>query len=225
MARPNFYATFVEHIRTLSMNGKNIVASGRLGRTLTNQQDILDISGIDSMSDEQDFIILMRQNQERVYRLAFHLLGNVEEAKDATQEAFIKAWKKLDTLRWETCQAWLSKITVNLCLDWLRRRKFRGDLPEQKDETQSNLNHQLPDTNPNPLEECLSEEMQGRVREAISRLRPPYRAVVILRDLEGLSYKEIAEMLNVEISKVKSNLFRGRRELKEILRPFIEVSR
>ena len=177
------------------------------------------------MPDEQDFIVLMQQNQERVYRLAFHLLGNVEEAKDATQEAFIKAWKKLDTLHLGTRQAWLSKVTVNLCLDLLRRRKFRGDLPEERDETQDSPDHQLPDSNPNPLEECLSEEMQKRVREAISRLRPPYRAAVILRDLEGLSYKEIAEMLNLEISKVKSNLFRGRRELKEILRPFIEVSR
>jgi len=206
------------------MSSKHADVLGRSNCTLTNQQDILNLPGIDSMPDEQDFIVLMTQNQERVYRLAFHLLGDVEEAKDATQEAFIKAWKKLDTLQWETCGAWLSKITVNLCLDLLRRRKFRGDLPEEKDELQDNFNHQLPDPNPNPLEECLREEMQKRVREAISRLRPPYRAVVILRDLEGLSYREIAEMLNVEISKVKSNLFRGRRELKEILRPFIEVS-
>ena len=176
------------------------------------------------MSDEQDFAILMQQNQGSVYRLAFHLLGNEEEAKDATQETFLKAWKKFDTLRWETGQAWLLKIAVNLCLDWLRRRRFRGDFPEE-DESQNSVEYRLPDPNPDPLEQCLSEEVQTRVRKAISSLAPKYRAVVILRDLEGLSYQEIAEMLSVKISKVKSNLFRGRRELKEILRPFLEVSR
>jgi RNA polymerase sigma-70 factor (ECF subfamily) len=201
---------------------------------LTNQQDVLAISRVDSMSDEQAFIVLMRQNQESVYRLAYHLLGDEEEAKDATQEAFVKAWRKFDTLKWETSRAWLLKITVNLCLDWLRRRKFRVDFgegsvnrsqSEGKGEPQDSLEYQLPDSSPDPLEQCLSEEVQTKVRAAISRLAPRYRAVVILRDLEGLSYREIAEMLNVEISKVKSNLFRGRRELKEILRPFFEVSR
>ena len=191
---------------------------------MTNQRGLLDISRADPVSDKQDFAILMRQNQGSVYRLAFHLLGNGEEAKDATQETFLKAWRKFDKLRWETGQAWLLKITVNLCLDWLRRRRFRGDFPEE-DESQNSIEYRLPDPNPDPLEQCLSEEVQTRVRKAISSLAPKYRAVLMLRDLEGLSYQEIAEMLSVKISKVKSNLFRGRRELKDILRPFFEVSR
>lgn len=191
---------------------------------MTRQHSILNISGIFLMSDEQNFIVLMQQNQERIFRLAFHLLGNEEEARDAAQETFVKAWKKFDALRLETSHAWLSKITVNLCLDWMRRRKFRGELPVVKDESQEGFEYRLLDPNPDPLEQCLSDEMQKRVRAAIMKLAPKYRAVVILRDLEGFSYKEIADMLNVRISKIKSNLFRGRRELKEILRPFIEVS-
>jgi RNA polymerase sigma-70 factor (ECF subfamily) len=177
------------------------------------------------MSDERDFVILMRQNQERVYRLAFHLLGNAEEAKDATQEAFIKAWGKLDTLQWETVQAWLVRVTVNLCMDWLRRRKFRAEFSEEESEFQNGFEYQLPDPRPDALEQCLNEEMQMKVRDAISRLAPKYRAAVILRDLEGFSYREISGMLNMKINKVKSNIFRGRRQLKEILRPFFEVSR
>ena len=195
---------------------------------MTDQQNILDISGIDSMSDEQDFIILMQQNQGRIYRLAFHLLGDAEEAKDVVQETFVRAWNKLDALQWETCQAWLLKVTTNICLDYLRRRRFRGDFSEEKSKAQYSsehqFEHQLPDPNPSPLEKCLDGEMQMRMREAISKLRPHLRAVVLLRDLEGLSYQEIAETLNVKISKVKSDIFRGRRELKEILRPFFEVS-
>ena len=191
---------------------------------MTDQRGLLEITRIDPMSDEQDFVILMRQNQERVYRLAFHLLGSAEEAKDAVQETFMKAWRKFDTLRWETSQAWLLKITVNLCLDWLRRRRFKAEFPEE-DGSQDSFEYQLPDPNPDPLEQCLDGEMQMRMREAVSKLRPHLRAVVLLRDLEGLSYQEIAETLNVKISKVKSDIFRGRRELKEILRPFFEVSR
>ena len=192
---------------------------------MANQQEVLDISRVDYMPDEQDFIILMRRNQERIYRLAFQILGNVEEARDAAQETFIRAWQKLDALRRETSQAWLMKITVNLCLDWLRKRKFRGEFSENRGESQEDLDYQLPDPNPDPLEQCLGEETQTKVRKAISNLAPKYRAVVILRDLEGLSYQEIAEMLDVEVSKVKSNLFRGRRELRKFLRPFFEVSR
>ena len=223
IARWIFFATFSELVRISSVRGEYAPIFRRSDRTLTNQQELLGISRVGSMSDEQDFIVLMQQNQERVYRLAFHLLGDAEEAKDATQETFVKAWNKFDMLRWETSRAWLLKITVNLCLDWLRRRKFRGSFPEE--ESQDSPEYQLPDPNPGPLEQCLDDEMQMKVREAISNLAPKYRAVVILRDLEGLSYREIAEMLSVKISKVKSNLFRGRRELKEILRPFFEVSR
>jgi len=174
------------------------------------------------MSDGQDFIILMRQNQECVYRLAFYLLGDEEEAKDAVQEAFMKAWKRFDKRRWETSRAWLLKITTNLCLDWLRRRKFRGSFADE--EEQDDSERELPDPKPDPLEQSMSQETQMKVREAVSKLPPPYRAVVILRDLEELSYQEIAEMLSVPVSKVKSDLFRGRRRLKEILRPAFEVS-
>lgn len=185
---------------------------------MINQQDMLNVPGANYISAERDFVVLMQQNQERVYRMAFHLLGDAEEAKDATQETFIKAWKNSGMMRCETSQAWLLKVAVNLCLDWLRRRKFRG---EDRDESQD----ELPDPSLNPLEECLDDEIQTTVREAILKLKPKYRAVIILRYLEGISYQEIAEMLDMRVSKVKSDIFRGRRELKEILRPFFEVSR
>lgn len=136
----------------------------------------------------------------------------------------MKAWKKFETLRSETGRAWITKITVNLCLDWLRKRKFREDFPESESQIQEDSEYRLPDPNPDPLEQCLSAEMQAKVTEAISKLPVAYRSVVILRDLEGLSYQDIADVLNTKISKVKSSLFRGRRKLKEILRPFFEVS-
>jgi len=169
------------------------------------------------MSDEQSFVILMQKNQERLYRLAFYLLNDKEEAKDAVQETFIKVWKKIGNLQWDTSQAWLLKMTVNLCLDWLRKRKFLKDPANEK--SQDDFELELPDPSPDPLEQCVNQEMQIKIREAISKLHPSYRTAVILRDMEGLSYQEISEMLETPVSKVKSDIFRGRRKLREILRP------
>lgn len=191
---------------------------------MTSKQDLLEISRVDLMSDEQSFVILMQKNQERIYRLAFYLLNDKEEAKDAVQETFIKAWKKIGNLQWDTSQAWLLKMTVNLCLDWLRKRKFSKDLANEK--SQDDLELELPDPNPDPLEQCVNQEMQIKIHEAISKLHPSYRTVVILRDMEGLSYQEISEMLGTPVSKVKSDLFRGRRKLREIIRPvFLDYTR
>lgn len=185
---------------------------------VANQQDILNITDTRFISSEQDFIVLMQENQECIYRLAFNLLGDAEEAKDATQETFVRAWKKLDILRRETSRAWLSKTTVNLCTDWLRKRKFKGDFPE-------NFQYQTPDPKPDPLEECIKDEAQNKVRVAISKLAPKYRIALILRDLEGMSYQEIADIMGMKMNKVKSNIFRGRQKLKDLLRPFFEVDR
>ena len=192
---------------------------------MADQQNVLGISKTDYMTDEQNFVALMEQNQKRVYRLAYHLLGDAEEARDATQETFVRAWKKIDKLKWETSRAWLMKIAVNLCLDCLRRRKFRENSLREGDGSHDSLEHELRDPMPNPLDNCQSKEVQDKVREAISKLPPAYRSVLILRDLEGLSYQEIADVLKTRMSKVKSDLFRGRQQLKEILRPIFGVGR
>lgn len=184
---------------------------------VADQQEILNIA----VSDEQEFIVLMRENQGHLFRLAYNLLGDAEEAKDATQETFVRAWKKLDMMRRETSRAWLSKTIVNLCVDWRRKRKFKGDFPEDFEQDK----YETPDLNPGPLEQCLDNEMQGKVRWAIRKLAPKYGTAIILRDLDGMSYQEIGEIMGMTISKVKSNIFRGRQKLREILGPFFEVDR
>jgi RNA polymerase sigma factor (sigma-70 family) len=160
MARQIFFATFLNLNRISFVSDKQFHFLGRLNNEMVNHQELLDLSRVDSMPGEQDFVIFMQQNQESVYRLALYLLGNTEEAKDAAQESFVKAWKKFETFRSETGRAWIMKITVNLCLDWLRRRKFRNDFPESESEIQEDFEYRLPDPNPYPLEQCLSEEMQ-----------------------------------------------------------------
>ncbi len=183
---------------------------------MTSKQDVFQKSIAESISDEQNFIMFMQKNQERLYRLAFHLLGDTEEAKDTVQEAFVRLWKKKKNIHWKDAHSWILRTTINLCLDFLRRRKFRKDNEE--------LSDQIPDTAPNPLDNCLNSEFQAILRTAIQGLSEDYRIVILLRDMEGMSYDEISETLGVPISKVKSDLFRGRRKIREMLRPFIEVN-
>jgi len=182
---------------------------------LVDEQKIADIPISNVMFDEQQYIIFMQNNQERLYRIAYNLLGNVEEAQDAVQETFIRVWQNRYKIKADSSQAWIIKIVVNLCLDLLRKHKFIENIP--KDEYNELTENSIPD----PLESCINQEMQIIVQKAISKLTPPYRIAVILRDIEELSYEDIAVVLGVPVSKVKSDLFRGRRKLKEILRPVL----
>lgn len=182
---------------------------------MVGEQKIADIPISNAMFDEQQYIIFMQNNQERLYRIAYNLLGNVEEAQDAVQETFIRVWQNCYKIKADSSQAWMIKTAVNLCLDWLRRRKFRENIPEAE------YNEFIENGILDPLESCINQEMQIIIQKAISKLTPPYRIAVILRDIEGLSYEDIAVVLGVPISKVKSDLFRGRRKLKEILRPVL----
>ena len=185
----------------------------------------------------EQFIAILKQYQTQVYKLAIYMLNDEEEAKDVTQEAFLKAWQVFETIRRKTAKAWLLKTATNLCIDRLRRRKFqyarsnarlRLSAWDEYDNEDSDVeigNKILGniDQSPGPLEQCLKQETRELVQEAIAQLPPAYRTVVVLRDLEELNYEEIAVMLELPIGTVKSNIFRGRRMLKKILRPMFEV--
>ncbi|HIE25985.1 TPA: sigma-70 family RNA polymerase sigma factor [Candidatus Poribacteria bacterium] len=162
-----------------------------------------------------------------VGKFASYMLNDEEEAKDVTQEAFLKAWQVFEDIRRETAKAWLLKTATNLCIDRLRRRKFQSAWDEYNDEYSGlkigNKMFGTIDQTPDPLEQCLNQETRELVQKAIAQLPPAYRTAVVLRDLEELSYEEIAVMLNQPIGTVKSNVFRGRRMLKKILRPMFEV--
>jgi RNA polymerase sigma-70 factor (ECF subfamily) len=160
------------------------------------------------------FESILQAHQTSVYRLAYYMLRDAEEAKDVTQLTFIRAWKSIHKLRNETVRAWLLKTANNLCIDHLRQRKFRGEMPEDYSAI-------FVDTSSNPLEDCLKGEIQALVREAIAQLPLTMRTPLILRDIEGLSYVEVAEMLQQPLGTVKSNICRGRRMLKKLLHPLL----
>jgi len=175
----------------------------------------------------EQFIAILKQYQRQVYKLAIYMLNDEEEAKDVTQEAFLKAWQFFETIRKETTKAWLLKTTTNLCIDRLRRRKFQSAWNEFNNEDGDveigNKIFGVIDKTPGPLEQCLKQETRELVQKAIAQLPQDYRIAIVLRDIEELNYEDISVMLNLPIGTVKSNIFRGRRMLKKILRPMFEV--
>lgn len=176
---------------------------------------------------EEMFLNLVEQHQAQIYQYVFCLLNNQEDAKDMTQETFIKAWNSNTDLRLETVQSWLLKCANNLCIDLLRRRRFQvplatGDTEEiemlahyQHEGTASEL------SNSSPGERCLRRERQQLVRQAIAQLPLHFRTVVIMHEINELSFDEIAETLNQPVGTVKSNMFRAKKRLRKILRNVI----
>jgi RNA polymerase sigma-70 factor (ECF subfamily) len=147
-------------------------------------------------------------------------MGNNEDAEDITQEVAIKIFRSLASCRGEEfLSAWISKITHNSCMDALRRRKgkYNESLDEIVDFGDGQMEKQLEDESDSPEELLLKKELSEQIEAALLRLPLLYRSPVVLRDMQGYSYDEMAEILNMPAGTVKSRLFRGRAKLKTIL--------
>ena len=172
---------------------------------------------------EDEFLELVQKHQTRIYRHALYLLKDPEDAKDMTQETFMKAWEHRAKLRQETVHSWLLKCVQNLCFNQLKRRKFQVHLSEENGETLEMLLHtHSHQSNPSPDEILAKEELKELVHRAIDELPPATRAVVIMRELDEMSFKEIAEVLGQPEGTVKSTVFRARKKLRQILSRLLE---
>ena len=155
---------------------------------------------------------LVRDHGARVYRLAYRLTGNPYDAEDLTQDVFVRVFRSLHRFQPGTFEGWLHRITTNLFLDGARRRqKIRFDgLGEGSDE-------RLRSAWPNPSEQLADADLDHDVAAALSALPPEFRAAVVLCDIEGLSYEEISEVLDIKIGTVRSRIHRGRAQLRTSL--------
>jgi RNA polymerase sigma factor (sigma-70 family) len=156
---------------------------------------------------------IVRTHSSRVYRLAYRLTGNRHDAEDLTQEVFVRVFRSLSTYTPGTFQGWLHRITTNLFLDLARRRqRIRFDaLPDDAPE-------RLPGSEPSPAEAYDDRHLDADIQAALEALPPEFRAAVVLCDIEGLSYEEIAATLGVKLGTVRSRIHRGRSQLREALR-------
>ena len=167
--------------------------------------------------DTDAFEPLVLEHQTNVYRLAFRMLGNDADAADAAQDAFIKAYTSLSSFRGESrFSVWLYRLTNNICVDMLRRRRETIPIESDNDEGEA-TELPLPDERWSP--EVLAERAEDvrAVRSAMAALSPEYREILTLREIGGLSYEELADALHLEVGTVRSRLNRARKKLADEL--------
>jgi RNA polymerase sigma-70 factor (ECF subfamily) len=163
--------------------------------------------------DVQAFAALVERHERRVYSLALRMTGHAEDARDATQEAFLSALRKLKGFRGEAAFAtWLHRVTVNACYDLLRKRQRAPLLHERAPEDGP------PRPEPASPDHADSVDLSVDVQRALLEVPPDFRATLILCDVQDLPYTEAAAILDVPIGTVRSRLHRGRAALGRALR-------
>ena len=160
--------------------------------------------------DQAAFGELVQQYQKRVFALAVRMCPTPE----AAQEAFLAAWQGLPFFRGDSAFAtWLYRLTSNACVDLLRKEN-RHQGPSLDDET---VSAEVPDPTPTPEKAVEQKELRRQIEAGLQTLSPEHREVLILREIQQLSYDEIADVLSLDLGTVKSRINRGRRQLREFL--------
>ena len=169
--------------------------------------------------DQSAFGTLVQQHQTMVYHLALRMVGNAEDAADLTQEVFLSAWRSLGSFQSQAAfSTWLYRLTSNACIDFLRKEKRRSALSlTTEGEEEEGRELEVDDQRFSPERELEKKEARRAVREGLAALSPEHRQVLVLREMEGLSYTEMAHLLDLEEGTVKSRLARARLALKDFL--------
>ena len=155
------------------------------------------------------------QYKDMVYNVAYGMLSDVEDAEDMTQEVFLHIFEKIKQFRFKSSfSTWLYRIVVNMCLNERRKRKKRGSNADELKERYEQMRPSV-DT---PENELLKKEQLSQAQQALSTLKDAHRTILVLREIEGLSYDEIAEVLKCSIGRVKSRLHEARMEMKRRLK-------
>jgi len=159
-----------------------------------------------------------------VYNLILGMLGDTADAADAAQEVFLKAFKGIRHFRQgSSLKTWLYRIAIREALNSRRwfKRHLQKNVSIDAEPEEGHARIDVEDLGATPFDQLAAQEIQVAVQEALQQIPDVFRGAVILRDLEGLSYEEIAEVLDVSVGTVKSRILRGRRALKEILEPLL----
>lgn len=166
--------------------------------------------------DADAYAELVRRYQDKIYGLGYHLAGNHADAEDLAQEAFVKAYYALGSFRLEAdFGTWLHRITVNLWINVRRRERPVVSLDEPVKTDEGEIQRELPGTADGPQEVLEQKEFQWFVRRALRQISREHRVVLVLREMQGYSYEEIARVLDCSLGTVKSRISRARIALKE----------
>lgn len=176
--------------------------------------------------DLEAFNALILRYQNLLFGIALRMLNDEDMASDAVQEALISAFSKFRTFRGGSLRSWLARVTVNACYDEMRRKRRQRETPLE----QVNVNGEevedlawLIDPSALPADQYESHELQGAIQHSLGRLTPAYREVVVLVDIEGLSYEEASVAARVPVGTVKSRLARARLQIRSALQGYKEL--
>jgi RNA polymerase sigma-70 factor, ECF subfamily len=178
--------------------------------------------------DLEAFSALVKRYDRNVFRIAQHITHNEEDAQDVVQDAFLKAYQNLDQFQGNSkFYTWLVRIAVNEALMKLRRRRTDRtvSIDEDVETEEGTMPREVADWSPNPEQLYGQSELSDILKKTIQGLPPGFRTVFVLRDVEGLSTEETAEMLGLTIPAVKSRLLRARLQLRERLAKFFKSKR
>jgi len=182
-----------------------------------------DISLLDRFNngDQSAFEIIVLKYQDRIYNLCRHMLGNIHDAEEAAQDTFIKAYRNLGKFAPKaSLYTWLYRIAVNTCLDY-KKKPFFESLFKTSDEGAEYLVEQVSDE-PSPERLYESKQTGYALQKSLKQLSPKLSVVIILKEIEGLSYEEVSEVLDISIGTVKSRISRAREELRELMKEIME---
>lgn len=175
--------------------------------------------------DRAAFQALVEKYQRRMYAVAYGLLGNREDALDAVQDAFVKVYRSLNRFKGESSfYTWLYRITVNSAIDLGRKhgRREEVEFREEIEPDEEKGEFPVAPASENPAESLMQKETGELIERAIEQLPPDQRTAIVLREIEGLSYKEIARVMGCSEGTVMSRLHYGRKKLQEMLGPHLQ---
>ena len=165
-----------------------------------------------------DFEKLVAAYEKNVYNIALKMVGDPDDAADMTQETFIKAYRALSGFRGDSkFSSWLYRIASNVCLDFLRSRSRHPQVSLSTVDEDDRATFELPDMRQNPEEQLMKKLGMEAVRRGLEQLPEQQRQILVLRELGGLSYAELAQTLGLEEGTVKSRIFRARKRLCALL--------
>jgi RNA polymerase sigma-70 factor (ECF subfamily) len=191
-----------------------------------------DVSELDLVKQSQAgntdaFDQLVTRYRTRVFSMIYNMVHNEQDAWDLAQDSFVKAWKSIRLFRGRSSfYTWVYRIVTNVTIDWLRKKQVQGTGAEFDDsialKTIEPASQTVPRGEALPYQRLEQKEIRVRIDEAIGQLSPEHRAVILMKEIEGLQYHEIAEVLGCSIGTVMSRLFYARKKLQNLLRDVYE---
>ena len=168
--------------------------------------------------DTDAFDQLVRSFEKKVYNTALRYCKNPDDAFDISQDVFLRVYRYISDFKGDSSlSTWIYRITVNLCTDYVRKDKTNKTVPLYSSNDEEEYELQLPDDSPSPEELYETKEKIDLLRKAIDNLPDDHREIIVLRDINGLQYEEIARVLEINVGTVKSRISRARDKLKSIL--------